>query len=160
MGTEKKTKKGSKVILIVIAVVFGFLLVSGSVFAGYYFATKNAATMVTQGNKTSEKESENGEEVTLELDEFLVNLADEGKPRYLKLKIFIGYNTNEDFAKELEVKKPIIRDTFNNVLRTKKTNDIIPSGEEALKKALLDKVNELLKSGKVTNVYFSEILVQ
>lgn len=160
MGAEKKTKKGSKIILIFIAVVFGFLLVSGSVFAGYYFATKNAATMVTQVNKATEKDKEASEGTTLELGEFLVNLADEGKPRYLKLKIFVGYNVNEEFAKELEVKKPIIRDTFNNVLRTKKTTDIIPSGEEALKKELLAKVNELLKSGKVTNVYFSEILVQ
>lgn len=161
MSTEKKPNKNSKLIVIIIAVMLGFILVSGAVFGGYYFASRNSATTTSNGDVSSNKKEASGEELTLELDEFLINLADEGKPRYLKVKVAIGYNDgNENLKKELEVKKPVVRDTLNNVFRTKKTADLKPEGEEVLKKELLDKVNDALSFGKIHSIYFSEILVQ
>lgn len=161
MSEEKKPKKKSKLVIIIVAVVLGFALVSGSVFAGYFFASKNAATVANAGESASSSKDAGGEVITMELGEFLVNLADEGKAHYLKTKIVIGYKDgNENLKKELEAKKPVIRDSANNVLRTKKTTDLKPEGEEVIKKELLDRINGALNYGKVTNVYFPEILVQ
>jgi flagellar FliL protein len=161
MSEEKKPKKRSKLVIIIVAVVLGFALVSGSVFAGYFFASKNAAPAANTGEQVPNSKDASGQVITMELDEFLVNLADEGKAHYLKTKIVIGYRDgNENLKKELETKKPVIRDSVNNVLRTKKTTDLKPEGEEVLKKELLDKINGALNFGKVTNVYFPEILVQ
>lgn len=156
---EKKEKKGSKVILIIVGVVFGLVLIGGVAFGAYYFAAKNITPVANAGTVVVQ-EGKGGEVVTFELDEFLVNLADEGKSRYLKAKIFIGYISNEELAAELATKKPIIRDTVNNVLRTKKTTELSAQGEEAIKKELADKINDLLTKGKISNVYFSEILIQ
>lgn len=159
---EKKPKKGSKVILIVVGAVVGLLLVGGVAFGGYYLAAKNASAPVNSGEVSTGKESKEGvgQELTFEVDEILVNLADEGKPRYLKIKIFLGYKENEELTAELTTKKPIIRDTINNTLRTKKTTDLTAEGEAVLKSVLLEKIDALLTKGKLTNVYFSEILIQ
>ncbi|MEG0772968.1 flagellar basal body-associated FliL family protein [Clostridium sp.] len=155
---EKKAKKGSKVVLIIFGVVLGLLLIGGVAFGGYYIAAKNAPSPSNE-HASSEKGSA-GQELTFEVDEILVNLADEGKPRYLKIKIFIGHTDNEELKSELTTKKPIIRDTINNTLRTKKTTDLTAEGEEVLKNVLSEKINDLLTTGKITNVYFSEILIQ
>lgn len=154
---EKKPKKGSKVILIIVGIVVGLLLIGGVAFGGYYIAAKNAPVSGEAGS--SEKEDV-GQELTFEVDEIFVNLADEGKARYLKIKIFLGYKENEELTAELTTKKPIIRDTINNTLRAKKTTDLTAEGEAVLKNVLSEKINELLETGKVTNVYFSEILIQ
>jgi flagellar protein FliL len=155
---EKKAKKGSKIILIIVGVVVGLILIGGVAFGGYYLAAKNAPSA---GNEeVSTEKGEEGKELTFEVDEILVNLADEGKARYLKIKIFIGYKDNKELASELTTKKPIIRDTINNTLRAKKTTDLTTEGEAILKNVLSEKINGLLTTGKITNVYFSEILVQ
>lgn len=156
-----KEKKGSKVILIVIGAVVGLILVGGVAFGAYYFAAKSIkpASSAMENSVSIENDS-NGEVVTFELDEFLINLADEGKPRYLKTKIFIGYTNNKELVAELTTKKPIIRDTVNNVLRIKKSSDLSVQGDEAIKKELADKINDQLTKGKIGNVYFSEILIQ
>jgi flagellar protein FliL len=155
---EKKPKKGSKVVLIIVGVVVGLLLIGGVAFGGYYFAAKNAPS--ADKVEASSEKSKDGQELTFEVDEILVNLADEGKARYLKIKIFIGYMDSKELASELTTKKPIIRDTINNTLRTKKTTDLTAEGEELLKNILSEKINGLLTTGKITNVYFSEILIQ
>lgn len=156
---EKKEKKGSKVILIVVGIVVGLVLVGGVAFGAYYFAAKSIKPAANTEDKGTQQEKL-GDITTFELDEFTVNLADEGKGRFLKAKIFIGYHENKDLTAELTAKKPILRDTVNNTLRTKKTTELSAQGEEEIKKILTTKINDVLTKGKITNVYFSEILIQ
>lgn len=156
---EKKEKKGSKVILIVVGLVVGLVLIGGVAFGAYYFAAKSIVPAAST-EAPAKSNGKNAEVITFELDEFLVNLADEGKPRYLKAKIFIGYTASEELTAELTAKKPILRDTVNNILRTKKTTELSTQGEEEIKKLLTTKINDVLTKGKITNVYFSEILIQ
>lgn len=155
-----KEKKGSKATLIVVGVVVGLVLVGAVAFGAYYFAAKSITPVASTTESVASSKDSTGEVATFELDEFLINLADEGKPRYLKAKIFIGYVNGKELAAELTTKKPIIRDTVNNVLRTKKSTDLSVQGEEAIKKELADKINNQLTKGKISNVYFSEILIQ
>jgi flagellar basal body-associated protein FliL len=96
------------------------------------------------------------------MDEFLVNLTDDGGKKYFKVKLYLGYNTKnkKNMDKELEEKKPILRDAINSVLRSKKSVDITQKGVEDLKKEILARINPYLESGKAENVYFYDILVQ
>lgn len=94
------------------------------------------------------------------LDECLVNLADEDGKRYVKTKIFVGYDKNSKLETELTEKKPLIRDAVIAVLRSKKAAEITPKNMDNLKMELIQKINPLLKKGQINNVYFSDLLVQ
>lgn len=153
---DRNGKKGSlfKIILIIILI---FILVAGSAFAGFFIASKNAPTQKVIVEQSADPKNE----AFFELDEFLVNLADEGTPRYLKMKITLGYDgENTRLQKELEQKKPKMRDIISNSLRTKKTTDVDSSNEKPIKDELLQKINNTLTEGRVINIYFPDSIIQ
>ncbi|MEG1256025.1 flagellar basal body-associated FliL family protein [Clostridium sp.] len=154
--SDKEKNGSSKVVVAVVTTILIFALISGAVFVGYRVATKNS-----DKNTVESSSEEVTEEFTLELEEFLVNLSDEGKSRYLKINIFLGVNlSNEELQVELSSKVPQIRDCINKILRTKKSSEFTPDGEEVLKQEIIAGVNEVLNNGEVLNIYFSSIIVQ
>lgn len=155
---NNKEKKSGNLFKIIIIVLLFMILIGGAVFAGMFISMKKAPV----AQNTTESVKVNIDENTYGLDEFLVNLSDEGGKRYLKVKIFIGYDKkNSKLEKELEPKKPIMRDAVINVLRAKKASDVMSEkGSENLKKEILDRINPLLNNGKLTNIYFYDMLVQ
>lgn len=149
-----KPKKGN-VFKIVIIVLLSLIVVGGAAFGGMYIAGKNSVN-------TTEKPAKNNEinELTYSLDEFLVNLLDEDGRRYLKVKVVIGYEENENLTAELEAKKPIIRDLANTTFRSKKTTDFTATGVDSIKNELIANINPILTKGKINHIYFNDILVQ
>lgn len=161
-GNELEKEKGgsSKLVLIIVTAIVIFALISGAVFVGYTVATKQAGKNNSDTSDTSESNVVE-KEATLDLKEFLVSLSDEGKAKYVKVNIFLGSDEkNKKLQKELTSKVPQIRDCINNFLRTKKSTDFTIEGEVILKEEIIVKVNELLKNGKITNVYFTDLIVQ
>jgi flagellar FliL protein len=157
---SEKPKKGNKeskgnIFKIIIIVLLALIVVGGAAFGGMYFAGKNGSIPTEKPAKSLEIT-----EITYSLDEFLVNLSDEDGRRYLKVKVFIGYEENEEFTKELETKKPIIRDVVNTSLRAKKTTDFSASGVDTIKNELIASINPVLTKGKISHIYFNDILVQ
>lgn len=159
MSNEKKSSDTLKIIIIVSVVC---IVVLGGAFAGFYFFMNKSATAQRNTNAVTSPVNSAISQYTYGMDEYLVNLADEGGKRYFKVKIFLGYSLKDKKAleKEFEDKKPILRDAVNYVLRAKKSNDITQKGTEDLKKELKDKINSLLEKGKIENVYFNDILLQ
>ena len=142
-------KKGSVLKKVIIGVVV-LVVVGAAAFGGMYFA----------GKKNTTPKIVEIVEVTCSLDEFLVNLTDDNATRYLKAKVVMGYEENEKLTTELEAKKPMIRDAVIATLRSKKTEDFTAVGVDALKKELIASVNPILTKGKITSIYFNDILVQ
>jgi len=160
---SEKLKKGSKegkgnIFKIIIIVLLLLIVVGGAAFGGMYFAGKKGLGATPVPTKT--EESAETAALTYSLDEFLVNLSDEDGRRYLKVKVFIGYGENEELTKELETKKPIIRDLVNTSLRAKKTTDFSATGVDTIKKELIESINPVLIKGKISHIYFNDILVQ
>ncbi|MBU3142299.1 flagellar basal body-associated protein FliL [Clostridium sp. CF012] len=147
-----KPQKGN-VFRIAIIVLLVLVVVGAAAFGGMYFAGMKAPT----AKSTNALETN---EVTYSLDEFLVNLSDEDGRRYLKVKVFIGYEDNKDLTAELEIKKPIIRDVVNTSMRVKKTTDFGAVGVDAIKNELIKSINPVLTKGKIAHIYFNDILVQ
>ena len=172
---EKKEKVkgkggGSKIIIIVLLV----LLVFSAGFAGYLFLTKDKSsdenssklpTAIEPGAATTQTQA-NAEYVApfkIAMDEFLVNLADEGGKRYFKLKLSIGYDTKKEkeMTAEFEEKKDNLRDAIISVLRSKKTTDLATQKNiDDLKKDILMKINPIFENGKAYNIYITDILIQ
>lgn len=169
--SENDVKKRSK-IKIVMAVIGLLILVGGGTFGGYYLSQKNKqANKNVQGPTNQQVASnvninENSSYVrkadpsnTFEAGEFLVNLSDEESRRFVKTKIYLGYE-NKKLAKELEQKKPMILDAINSVLRSKKSTDFNEKGVEKIKLEILNKVNMTFQNGRCETVYFTELIIQ
>ncbi|WP_080952908.1 MotA/TolQ/ExbB proton channel family protein [Clostridium tetani] len=75
------------------------------------------------------------------------------------LAIQLGYE-NKRLAKELEKKKPIILDTINSVLRSKKSTDFNEKGVDKIKLEILNRVNTAFQNGRCETVYFTELIIQ
>lgn len=149
-----KPKKGNTLKIVIILLLL-LVVVGGAAFATMYFMGGKSTSATEKPAKAKEIN-----ELTYPLDEFLVNLTDEDGKRYLKVKVVIGYEDNKDLTTELETKKPIIRDVINVLFRAKKTTDFSATGVEDIKKQLIVNINPVLTKGKISNIYFTDILVQ
>jgi flagellar protein FliL len=152
---NKNTRSVKNILLIVIILLLIIAIVGGGAFAGYYFATKNNPV------SASTVKAENIEEATIDIEELIVNLSDENTRRFLKVKLVLAYDSkNKKFAKELESKKPVVKDGILSVIRSKKAADLTTKGAEDLKAEILNRVNPVFNTGKLTNIYYSDFLVQ
>lgn len=163
---EKKEKvKGSGSLFKVILVVLLLLIALALGFVGYLLLTKKTPVVINQNTtvKQAEISTTEASPYTYELDEFLVNLADDGGKKYLKIKISLGYDAKnkKKMDSELTDKKDNIRDAIISVLRSKKSTDIEQqTGIDTLKKDILIRINPFFQNGKANSVYINDILVQ
>lgn len=99
--------------------------------------------------------------VYYELPEFLVNLSSTGKKvSFLKMKVTLELE-NELAVAKVDAKKPRIQDAVNTYLRELRTSDLAGSaGIYRLREELLLRINKSIHPEQVTDVLFSEIIVQ
>lgn len=94
------------------------------------------------------------------LDQFIVNLVSNNADRYLKCKIDLEMDS-PDLQKELDKKLPAIRDIIINILSSKTVEEIqTAKGKEKLKEEIKRKINEILTTGEIRHVYFTEFVIQ
>ncbi|WP_024621259.1 flagellar basal body-associated FliL family protein [Metaclostridioides mangenotii] len=136
-----KGKKGFFIIVLLIVVGLGLG-------AGYAMFGQNISNTTKENTTTTILDLE---------DEILVKLSDEGSARYLKSTMSIEYNSND---KKFEEKLPLVRDVIINFLMSKKAGDFSSDNLDNLKEQLIQKLNERLGSGTVSEVYFTNLVVQ
>ena len=94
---------------------------------------------------------------------FVANLADEGGTRFLRasLKLVVA---GADTAKEVEesaVERAQLQSAILEILTVHTAEQLVTlEGKTALKKEILEKTAHLLHSAKVTDVLFTEFVVQ
>jgi len=94
------------------------------------------------------------------LEPFVVNIAGEAYPRFLKLKIELEADTPST-KKELDARRPQVRDTTILLLASKRLPEVSEfEGRALLKDDLKARITALLGEGKVTSVMFTEFVVQ
>lgn len=95
----------------------------------------------------------------LELDQFIVNLADTPEIRYLKLSIML--QVAEGRADDVTERMPQIRDSLL-ILLSSKTSDAIRTveGKMELREEIVQRVNSVLESNVVTAAYFTDFVAQ
>ena len=104
------------------------------------------------------EESEVG--VMFDMDPFVVNLNETGGKRYLKSKIEIEF-VGEEVRKELTNRLPQLRDVILLHLSSKTLDEIRNvDGKIELKNALIKRINQVLKQGKIRNLYFTQFVIQ
>lgn len=156
-----------KVIIIIIAVSFLFM---GMIGGGFFLMWTKMSSVIAQGEKVDKEEDENSEEnkkknedtagPIFSLDTFVVNLADQGGKRYLRATMELELN-GQDVYVELEKSLPKVRDSILMILPTKNYQDVSSvEGKTALRDEMIARLNSFLSKGSVTNIYFTEFVIQ
>jgi flagellar protein FliL len=162
---EAEPKKKKPLVLIIVAVLVVVLLAGGGA-AGYFFLVKgkhSGGAEVKKGEAKTEAaaKGEIKESGPIEaLEPFVVNLSDTENTRYLKAVMQLELESPELKA-EIEKRMPEIRDEIIMLLSSKSFDDLSTSpGKRSLKRSILESVNKYLTTGKVTNVFFSDFVIQ
>lgn len=162
---DKKNGKSSKMIIILIIVIV--LLVVGG--AGYYFLvlSKKGAT---QANANTAKQNSTGidaDEQTYSFNDITTNLADKDSQRFIKVSVALGYDPKVykklqgELENKTDIKTPILRAAIVEVLRNKTSADFADDKKiSQIETEILNKINPHLQDGKVSNVYFSDLVIQ
>ncbi|MDI3340341.1 MAG: flagellar basal body-associated FliL family protein [Sphaerobacter sp.] len=115
--------------------------------------------------------------VPISLGERVVNLADPGGFRYLKVEIVVsvqvpGVVGPELSSEKLEAErskldaqmesiKPRIQDALTSVLTSKTVAELsTPEGKETLRQELIERLQPLLGQRQITGLYFAQFVIQ
>lgn len=118
-----------------------------------------------------------GEGLMFDTGTKIVNLADSGGRRYLKVAIVLEFAPHDAefytlageeriaavtlFGEEMTAKKPIIDDFLNTLISSKTFDQIYTvEGKESLRQDIIYRVNILLPGEHLMYVYFTEFVVQ
>ena len=158
--------KGGKSLMVVIVVAL--LLVAGVGAGAYFLGAKKAQAEPQQGATAAQAEegAKQGPPAPLigpmvDIPSFIVNILDkDGGTRYLKATITLE-TENAATAAELKERFPQVKDAILLLIGNKTFDDLRDlQGKMQLRAELLGRVNGLLKTGKVTHIYFTDFVVQ
>jgi flagellar FliL protein len=131
---------------------------------GFFMMWSKLSTLNLQANPVDNKAAGSSQTAALgtlfSLDTFIVNLADQGRNRYLRVTMDLEIAASVDAAKITE-RLPQIRDSILMILPSKQFDEIASmEGKIALRDEILAKLNSLFGSNVVTNIFFTEFVVQ
>jgi len=139
----------------------GIVLVGVIGGAGYYFAfaETRGGDEVIDVSRHSKAENEPKSLMT-KLDSLIVNLNEMDTTRYLKVELQLSYKGAE-IQDELEARNAQIRDLCIGILSSKSYSDVEgATGKQRLKEELIFGINEILTSGQIDQIYFTNFVVQ
>jgi len=162
---KSKPKKSLKLIIIAGGGLLALLLVGGG--AAYFLLSSPApdspekASLLDKAKSLfpgGKKSPDSPATAIHKMEPFLVNLADPGQLRYLKVTLHVETPLK---AEEYEKKLPQLRDSVLSILSSKLFKDILTSeGKNALREEIKGRMNQVLAEVKVQNVYFTEFVIQ
>ena len=148
------------VVIIIISVAVLFM---GMVGAGFYILWNKISQIPVDATKVEDipiEEEENVIGPLYTLETMIVNLADRGGKRYLRVTMALELSDPEAVT-TIENRLPQVRDAILMILPTKKYDDVSTTdGKIALRTEVMEKINALMTKGQVNNIYFTEFVVQ
>jgi flagellar FliL protein len=151
----------NKLIFLLVTVL---LVLTIGLTVGFFMMWSKLSAINTQANVAATTEAEQGQTATLgplfSLDTFIVNLADAGRSRYLRVTMDLELTESADTAK-LNERLSQIRDSVLMILPSKQFDDIASmEGKIALRDEIIATLNSLFTQNVVTNIFFTEFVVQ
>ena len=132
--------------------------------AGGTNAVATPAVPVATTEKTTvtaaETAANGGKAITkFTIEEVTVNIADTRGNRFVRAGVY--FEAEPPVLEELEANRARMIDTVGQVLSTKTLDDLTsPTIRGTLRTELLGIINPTLKTGRVDNIYFTDLLVQ
>jgi flagellar FliL protein len=140
------------------------LVLAGGGFVGWTMVRNDPPAAPDQQTPSDPQASKDAPELdvgmTFTMDPFVVNLNEPGGKRYLKSKIELEF-VEDKVRQELELRLPQLRDVVLLHLSSKALDDIQSvDGKIELKNSLIARINQVLKRGKIRNLYFTQFVIQ
>lgn len=158
---EEKGSQSKKLMLIIIIVSLVFMGIMG---AGFYVLWNKVAPPDPEVQLDPEQAEEDKEADKIRpvysLSTFVVNLADRGGSRFLRTTLDLEL-TDEATVEEVKQRLPQIRNAVLMIIPSKTSKEIkTTEGKTAMRDEVMEQLNSFLKSGSVTNIYFTEFVIQ
>jgi len=109
--------------------------------------------------KEAEQRSVKDIKPTYNAGNFVVNLSDSSNMNFIKASMVFELEDGE-MVEELDKRKAQIRDEIIAILRSQSQKIIEEPGAKTIKSIIKNSINQLLISGKILNVWFTELVVQ
>lgn len=120
----------------------------------------NMSANLTANAQAAQHQSENSMGPIYSLDTFIVNLADDGRSRYLRVTMDLELFTKADES-ALSDRLPQVRDSILMILPSKRFEDIASmEGKTALRNEIITRLNGIVNKDVVSNIFFTEFVVQ
>lgn len=172
MAEKEKNKEeqpkggGKKKLIIILAAV---LLLAGGGGAGYYFLVmkphkEELARKQAEESKAASMIKPVPEEAKIgpmvEIKEFVVNIIGQDAAHYVKASLSLELD-KEATLDEVNKRMPQIRDAILLLISNKTFEELQDiQGKNQVKAELKSKLNSILKTGQVNNVYLTDFVVQ
>jgi flagellar FliL protein len=146
----------------IIVGILALVIIGGGAFVAlrYFSASGSSSPKENTAAKAEKSEKEAQVGMMYSMEPFIVNLLDKGGKRYLKVKMELEV-PGEKVSKELAIRKAQLRDTVLLLLTSKKFEDVNRlDGKFQLRNELIFRINQVLRTGKVQALYFTEFVVQ
>ncbi len=156
---EEESKGGKKKLIIIIAAAVVVLLILGGVAAFFLLGDK-------------EEPKEPGADVPVpeinaptigpmvDVNEFIINIVSTEDNHFVKASMTFEVSS-EATAEEMNKRMPQMRDSIILLISNKDFRELQDiQGKRQLKAELTSRINSILRSGKVTSVYFTDFVVQ
>lgn len=160
LATERisaATGSGKKMILLGLV---GILLLGGGGGAAWFFMGGQDEKPKAQGDQAHLDGSSDGTGPIMELDPFLLNLADRDELRFLKVSIKMELDRPEDQT-DFHHKVPAIRDALLVLLSSKESQLLrTVNGKRRIREEIMTRVNGVMSKGKITNVFLTDFIIQ
>jgi flagellar protein FliL len=151
-------KKSSKLILLGGLLVFLLIAGGGGFWAFKHFGANKESGKAKEGTAKAAKHEVKG---VMELEPFLVNLADADEIRFLKATFQLGMmeEMKEESAKSPET--AAMRDSIISLLSSKTAEQILTAqGKDKLREEIRSRINAISSENKVAEVYIVDFVVQ
>jgi flagellar FliL protein len=151
----------NKLIYLIVAVL---LVVTVGLAGGFFMMWNKLSDLNTQANAAAIAPGGQGQVAALgtlfPLDTFIVNLADQERSRYLRVTMDLELAAPADTEK-LNQRLPQVRDRILMLLPSKRFADISSiEGKTALRDEMIGKLNGLFSRSVITDIFFTEFVVQ
>lgn len=96
---------------------------------------------------------------TYTVGDFVVNITDNNRINFIRASLVFEIE-NEELVKELEKRKPQVRDAIITTLRSQNESILKEPNAKTIKQILRAEINDILQTAEITNVWFTELVVQ
>jgi len=157
--TEKSTDQAQKSITAPKLIVFMMVavLLGGGIMLGFLNFT---GYLDRDDSEEVEDKSKHVVKETLDLGSMVINLADPGGSRYVKVRAIFEYPKEKKMNEEVKKKEHQITESVLITFRSKTMAEIQPLSKlETVKGELLKNANAHLETGQFEDVYFIEFII-
>jgi flagellar protein FliL len=152
-------KKKSKLLMIV-GLLIAVLGAGGGV---YFFMQRTQAKKAAAAEDAKKPPASEESEITqvVELQPFIVNLADNEEARYLRMTVSLGISGTEAAEKTSPLFTTKVRNAMISVLTTKTSAQVLSSeGKTELRKQLLEAARTVSGEPHVRAIYITDFIIQ